>query len=120
MNPKRKALVDHIAKLTSEGLMDWHDTLDEDSFRAHLGNGMVRITRGGRKVGPDDEDISMPVHAILVMNEQGLIVDEFEEVGHNGSISSLLEMARQRARGADDIYDSMLKDRGKTTAANKR
>jgi hypothetical protein len=115
-------LVNDLIAGTAQGTFKWTETADEDSFRAVLSAGIVRIERGslGPTMGSDDKVAwrrsSFPIegseYSLLVLDERNkelarYVPDQPEsaEMLHN-----LWKLAGRAARNADQKIDSLLQE----------
>lgn len=104
---------------TAEGTIQWSETADEDSFRAVLNAGLVRIERG--PVAPVDRN-AIPSeyppppenyeYTLLVLDERnkeiGRYVADVKE--RRLTLRNLWELAGLSARNADEKIDFLLQE----------
>src|SRR5947209_7875279 len=91
---------------TSQGTIKWSETAEEDSFRAMLNTGLVRVERLPAGVLPMDN------YCLLVLDERNrelarYVPDQPERVL---TLRNLWELAGRSARNAEHKIDSRLKE----------
>jgi|GEM_PF-3206697 len=115
MNAKLQQLVRAMLDQTRADKLKWQ-SVDEMSFRAFVGSGLVRMTKGGRQ-GENEygELANYPYFRFVVSDSEGNVVFD-EEIADGETFyetsKSLFGEARRTAFNADKVVDSMLSSMG--------
>jgi hypothetical protein len=101
--PNLDELLRVLKAATERNTVQWQTTAEEDTFRAQLGSGMVRISKtpnGSRCV-------------LSLLDENGTLLDEYQPSGEGELIAlgDLYKTARRRALNLDwklrSLYDQL-------------
>ena len=65
---KFRKLVQQLISNTENGKIVWHDTADEDAFRANMQGGMVRVQKRFRFDEEGHEKAIIPLHRFCPLN----------------------------------------------------
>jgi hypothetical protein len=88
---------------TDRGTLPWATTAEEDTFRAALGLGMVRISKVA----------AAPRYSLSLLDEEGALLDEYQPSGEGEliAIEALYKKARNKALNLDwklrHLYDHL-------------
>ena len=108
---RRSLLLLRLLDQTKAGKVTWEDlgnTSSIDMYRARVGAGFIRIGR--------DQDHSSDGVEVTILNENGLMVSEFElsPIAQDFALGKeLLEWARIASRGGESVVEDMLEALGK-------
>jgi hypothetical protein len=115
-------LVNDLVAGTGQGTIKWTETADEDSFRAVLSAGIVRIERGslGPIIGGDDKTAwkrsSFPIegseYSLLVLDDRNKELARYipDQPESADTLYNLWKLAGRAARNADQKIDSLLQE----------
>ena len=116
---KQLALVQRLYAKTRDGTFDWRDVPNEDKVVAQLGHFILEL-----KWIPDHDYPDQPDFRLAIVDEASQeeideitnamlrpVMDELSEEGLNpyNLMKRTFEMARRKARGADDALETILK-----------
>ncbi len=117
---KLSRLVDDLVAGTTQGTIKWTETADEDSFRAVLNAGLVRIERGsgGPTQWSDDRAVYRRFlvngleYSLLVLDERNKEIARYTAGDDDRAqvLYKLWELASRSARNADQKIDSLLQE----------
>jgi hypothetical protein len=107
---------------TGDGAIKWSETADEDSFRAVLNSGLVRIERGPlleperwdpRTPANSSEKSTEPLeYSLLVLDERNKELGRYvaNSPERRLTLRNLWEVAGRSAKNADQKIDSLLQE----------
>jgi hypothetical protein len=109
-------LVQLLLRRTTQGKLDWREAIKSDAFQVAFTDKVVRI----REVPPREPD-DVPDYLIQLVNSDGRVVDEFNQVmlGNAGNagigfwwekMHDLYDMARRTALGSEKILNEVLSE----------
>jgi hypothetical protein len=112
---KHAVLIERLIRKTAEGQTEWKKSVLEDRFQISFRDNTVRIK------APPEGDYDNPVFILELMNGEGTVVESVsdEELDRDipmgkhhwfKQLSSLFEMARRSALGADKVLNEILAD----------
>jgi len=108
-------LVQKLLDQTRAGKIEWRDastSFSAETFRAHIGEGVVSITQASRPFEVD-EDVTRhdEGYVVTILNSFGQTVAEyarFDGEGNFALLKDLFDHARLVARKGDDVIGGML------------
>lgn len=99
---------------TGEGKLDW-DAFDDETFRAAIGSGTLRINRGSTTIQLDTQGNDVfptTTYTLWIMNRKGQVVADHEETESDSPgyqiLNELFESARKAALKPDAVIEDML------------
>lgn len=112
MTEKLKQLIRVLADQTERGQLRWAE-VDEDTFRAEVGDALIRIGRGTRRVEVEDGDwLTVPSYQITVTNADAKVVED-EECQEGDltftAVDRTFRAARRAAHRSDAVLDEILR-----------
>lgn len=111
MTPKLTRLIQMLKVETERGKLAWSE-VDDEAFRARVGDGLVRVARGTKRFEQENGEILLvPTIDISVTGSTARIVEDgsFPEgdPGH-GVTESLFQAVRRSALNSDGVLDDMM------------
>ncbi|NNJ28118.1 hypothetical protein [Alienimonas chondri] len=109
-------LAEHALQRTESGALDWEETPQEESFVAIFGSGMLKVSRTERLTPSFEDDgdaYYQDIYCVSLLTRTANEVMELLFDGFNARDSlggRLWQAARGRARGAEDLLDSVLRE----------
>jgi hypothetical protein len=124
------AMIDALFQGTAGGTIQWTETAEENSFRAVLANGLVRIEKytdprafagGGAvpittglpfKLPPQYKAVEHEIYTLVVLDDRNREIARFvpEQEGHAMTMRNLWELACRGARNADQRLQAILQE----------
>ena len=111
MTPKLAQLIQMLKAETERGRLTWIE-VDDEAFRARVGDGLVRIARGTMRSEQECSNLVLvPTVDIVVSGPTARVVEDgsFPEgaKGH-AEVESLFQAVRRAALDSDGVLDSMM------------
>ncbi len=106
-----REFLERLAEKTEEGLVNWQNTADQDSFRAWIADGIIRVSSDTLEVWTEGEAIDAPRVVVVLLNQKDEVVDELEAMQGQEPyplLDRLFRSARRQARSADHLLDGMI------------
>lgn len=107
-DPKAQELVQLLDELTRDEALEWSATPDEDTFRAPLANGSVRLAPTG-ELAPD---LTPPdTISVTVSDAHGRVLETFTpavETTEHKHLASLYANVRRSVLGIEEALESIL------------
>jgi hypothetical protein len=112
---KQRKLMEVLVRRTRAGEIEWQESFPE-LFQVSFKDNSVQL-----RMEPDDNRETV-VYVVSLLNGEGVVVDRFtdedldnDQYGRTGQswfkeLEELNNMARRRARGADEVLDAILKE----------
>ncbi|HWG45008.1 MAG TPA: hypothetical protein VN688_19720 [Gemmataceae bacterium] len=106
---KFRKLVQQLISNTENGKIVWHDTADEDAFRANMQGGMVRVQKRFRF---DEEGHEVIDYSLTLLDRKGRELEDYspESLAPENDLADLWNWARRSSRGSVDVLDNLLKE----------
>ncbi len=111
MTPKLTKLIQMLKSETERGKLAWV-AVDDDAFRARVGDGLVRVARGAKRFEQESgENLLVPTVDIVVTGPTARVVEEGsfpeDDRGH-AAAEALFQAVRRAALDSDAVLDSMM------------
>ena len=111
MTPKFAKLIDMLREQTLRGKLTWA-TVDDEAFRARVGDGLVRVARGTKRYEQEGGEVLMvPTVDIVVTGPTARVVEDgsFPEDDRGHAVAeSLFQVVRRAALNSDEVLDNMM------------
>jgi hypothetical protein len=117
MDDKLKSLLSAAIQSSTDGRLNW-TAFDDETFRAMIGPGTLRVRRGNTTAewcddyGESAKQYPAITYTVWVMNDRGQVIAESEVIeGQHAefrTVDELFELARKSAFSSDRIIDEML------------
>lgn len=101
--PSLEDLLRVLCRATEKNSITWTPTAEDDTFRAQLGRGMVRLAKAPEEAG----------YSLALLDEEGMLLDEYHpaEPDEREGIAYLYSHARRKALNLDlklrNLYDHL-------------
>jgi hypothetical protein len=108
-------LVRLLNAATDNKMLQWSKAAEEDTFRAQLGLGMVRISRGAAGSG----------YILSLLDDEGILLDEYQPAagGELSAVETLYKKIRHQALNLEwklkGVFDQLKTLAGESSSASR-
>ncbi len=111
MTPKFAKLIQMLKSETERGKLTWV-AVDDEAFRARVGDGLVRVAKGYKRSEPESgEALLIPTINIVVTGPTARVVEDesfLEDEASYAAPEALFQAVRRAALNSDAVLDSMM------------